>query len=98
MKFPDIPTDKLLHFLVGYSIAATLVPVLGFGTAFLVVMAVAAGKEVYDWYANKQLIASGYLPTHGVEANDFYATDLGGLAAMAVIWVINHAHLLKALI
>jgi hypothetical protein len=42
-----IPTDKLLHILVGIAIAAAVAP-FGAAPAFCAVLIAAIGKELYD--------------------------------------------------
>lgn len=75
--------DKLLHFLVGYCVAASLyfVPFVAIGAA------VGAGvlKEVLDYVINKYFDGK-----HGVEFLDFITTALGGLAGVAIPFALKH--------
>jgi hypothetical protein len=68
MTFPA--QDKLLHFIAGAAISVAFGiaghPALGITAAFVV----GAAKEVWDHFN----------PPHTVDALDFFATALGGVA------------------
>jgi len=78
-----IKIDKLLHFLVGYCLAATFYysPI----TALACVVVVGASKEAYDFLANKY-----FGTTHGVELMDFLATIVGGVAGVATPFALKY--------
>ena len=68
--------DKLLHFMAGYCVAATLAvsPIMAMVAATLV----GAGKEGYDYIASKY-----FKIAHTVDKMDFVATVAGGVAGTA---------------
>ena len=69
----SIPTDKLLHLLVGCAIAAAMHP-FGILPAFIALAVVGIGKEVYDYF------------NHGtVDVYDFMATVWGGAVTLVQI-------------
>ena len=66
---PSIPHDKQGHFIAGvlaYSMMHFASPIIGLA----VVIAMAIGKEIYDWYHREN---------HTPEAWDAVATILGGV-------------------
>lgn len=68
-----LPTDKLLHLLVGFATAGALHP-FGLPIAVLALTVVGLGKEVYDHF------------NHGtVDVYDFMATVWGG--AVMLGWI-----------
>lgn len=70
--------DKILHFVAGFMIVAMLFFVFADYIAFLVMLFVAFGKELYDKYIKK------------TEINffDFFVTLLGGFVGLLVCDVI----------
>lgn len=87
--------DKLLHFLAGWAIFASLMPHTGALEAFGAVVAVGAGKEVlWDWGSNWRAKRRGLLPVHEVSPEDFLATVLGAVSAeladLALVWLKNN--------
>jgi len=90
-----MPVDKLLHFLVGWAVFASLQPHWGDWAAFGVVLALGAGKELlWDWGVNWRAKRRGLLPVHVVSPEDFLATALGAgaaeLAHLALLWLKNN--------
>jgi len=73
-----IPTDKLLHFLVGYSLTFTSLLIFSKNVTILIVIVVAAIKEFYDYFHKD----------HNCEFNDFIATIYGLIIALLVIYLI----------
>ena len=69
-----IPTDKLLHFLVGIAIVAFLYPI-SIVASIIALIAIAAGKEVWDFNGNGT-----------PEVMDAIATILGGMILLG--WFI----------
>ena len=80
-----VPEDKLMHFLVGVSIALPFA-VLGAGL-FGFLLAVLAGivKEGYDYLLNYRAKKTGEAPPHEVAYMDVVATAIGGW----VVWAIT---------
>ncbi len=87
-----IPLDKLLHFLVGFCIAATLAfsPV----AAIVCAVIIGAAKEGYDYISVKYLKGS-----HEVSYLDFLATAIGGVAGLGIPYVAEYffTHITKLL-
>lgn len=87
-----IAQDKQFHFVAG-TVAAVFGILVWYGFVYLfrapesaapfagVLAGLVAGftKEVSDWLSNRAAIASGSVPTHGVEFFDALATALPGL-------------------
>lgn len=69
-----LPIDKTLHFSAG-AITYTVAEYLEFENPMAIVISVAAGKEIYDYYNNGT-----------VEIEDILANTLGGLF---VKWTIR---------
>lgn len=71
-----IPIDKLVHFLVGFSVSAILGmagwPLLGLCAATVA----GVGKEVWDHFN----------PPHTPDVLDALATIVGGLLAFVIHW------------
>lgn len=78
-----IPIDKLLHFMVGYCVASTLMmsPV----AAIICVIIVAVAKEGYDYISTKYLQAN-----HEVSAIDFFVTVAGGVAGLGLQFLATY--------
>lgn len=69
--------DKLYHMLVGAAIYSIVYLLSGMAIpAFLTVMILGVGKEVYD----------SVVPEHTPDANDISATVLGGM----IMYVLFH--------
>lgn len=91
MNLPTLDQDKANHFIAGViagdlaALACVLAGLPQFSRMGALVGAALAGlaKEVYDWYTNRQAIASGALPTHDVDPYDFVATLAGGVLVAA---------------
>lgn len=75
-----MPTDKLLHALVGALIVALLFPVSPLAAALTVSLA-AVGKELYD---------VKYSERHTAEIADAFATLAGGIGAYAALAILLH--------
>jgi hypothetical protein len=71
-----MPTDKLLHILVGIAIAAILYP-FGILPAMLAICIAAIGKELYDRTGRGT-----------PELLDAVATVAGGVALLAWYWLM----------
>lgn len=76
--------DKIIHFLLGFSLAAILLPAFGGKIAFLSVLAVAVLKEVYDRVHNAYMLYLGKGIQHTPDAEDLLITCLGGVLAIAM--------------
>lgn len=78
-----IPLDKFIHFLMGYSVAATFAfnPVVAIGCAVIL----AGSKELYDYILNRYFGAQ-----HGVEFLDFIATVAGGVAGVLIPYMVSY--------
>ena len=72
-----IPTDKLLHLLVGAVIGFTTGLFVGIPLALIVVLLASVGKEIYD----------NYHPAHTVDVYDALATFSGGAFAATVLYL-----------
>ena len=73
----SIPTDKLLHFIMGLlfvALIATIFPNIA-PCAFLASIIVGFGKEVYD-----------FIDYGKFDFADFYFTVFGGLIIQILIW------------
>ncbi len=75
MEVSVIPTDKLLHFLIGAVIGFVVTASFGSIAAIIAITIAAAGKELYDKYH----------PDHTVDLYDAVATVTGGI--LAIIWM-----------
>ena len=73
-----IPTDKLLHFLVGYSLTFTSLLMFSKNITIVVVIVVAALKEIYDYFHKD----------YNCEFNDFIATIYGLLVVYLIFTII----------
>ena len=75
-----VPMDKILHFLVGFIIAAIVwwfsTPMMG----LLAATVAGVAKEVHDATKNYLATKKGLPPPHGVEVMDAIVTAMGGLA------------------
>lgn len=69
-----MPTDKLLHFLVGAVIGFTVSILFGWILSGIVVVLAAIGKEVYD----------KFVPEHTVDKWDAVSTIAGGCFAFCI--------------
>lgn len=78
MNLPQLPQDKANHFVYGAVIAAIVMTVFGPTVAVVVTLAVAALKELSDWWQNYHNAGS-----HGVEFDDALATIFGGATVLA---------------
>ena len=72
----NIPHDKALHFIYGSVLFALVVHIVGAGIGLLVVTAVAALKEFYD-YMHRNI--------HTPDVWDFVATVVGALVSASVL-------------
>lgn len=73
-----IPVDKLLHLLVGASVASVLFPALNGGMAIAGVIVLGALKEIWDSWSGKGTS----------DMWDFLVTLLGGLLALAAEFLL----------
>lgn len=72
MKLPQLSQDKANHFVYGAVIACLVDMAFGPVLAGMTVIAIAAGKELFD-----------YLSKKGTPDNwDFFATVLGGVITL----------------
>lgn len=90
-----MPYDKKLHILVGAALAVVTQILLILGVGFPVMWAGTAvaglagfGKELRDWWLNRQAVKRGEPVKHGVEILDVAATALGGAAIDVLALVI----------
>ena len=80
-----LPLDKSHHAIGGAIIAmavAILSTLFGYASSANYIGCAAGvlagiGKEVLDWFSNRQFVKLGLPPIHGVEFYDFLATALG---------------------
>ena len=78
-----IPLDKMLHFLMMFSINATLYAIYpNLWVLFIAPMVVGIGKEILD----------SRTPGNRFDFNDVIATVFGGIAYMIVVLVTNEIH------
>ena len=77
---PLPPYDKCLHFLAG-QLAALLTLALGLPWSCGLVLALAVGKEVYDFY---------HPAAHTCDVLDALATLCGGLPVWGLALVLHH--------
>jgi len=95
---PVLPQDKANHVVYGAVIAlvatggalalglvGVVIPPVYIGAAVAALFG--AAKEGIDWWSNRQQIAAGSLPTHGVELFDFLATLAGGAIVSASMFL-----------
>lgn len=89
-RLAAVPHDKLAHAAYAvpvYAACAALLSLAGVQQhlaecAALAMLALAAGKELYDWLYNRFVHA-----VHGVELADFLATAVGTGCAYVCTWV-----------
>lgn len=90
-----IPQDKANHFIYGNlagMLAAGICSNFGFPqysrlTAVLVSGTLGAVKEGLDWYLNQKAVKAGLPKPHGVDFNDYFATQLGGLNVALILCI-----------
>ena len=65
--------DKILHFIVGWLIVLSIIPIYGIVTGIIALVVAAVGKEIYDQWKYK-----------GFDYKDLIATLLGGLVYIII--------------
>lgn len=76
MKFiSDIPNDKKWHFATGVLIAGLAYLAFNFIMVAIIVLAIAAAKEIYDYVSKKG----------NAEMGDFVMTGLGGFLVIFLV-------------
>jgi len=104
MQIPQIPPDKSLHALIGYSAAGAVTVICllgGLGLVISVAIGLAvsgslgAGIEQRQAVLNRRRIEAGLEPQHDVDANDALATLIGGCVFSAPLLTIYAAYMLR---
>lgn len=88
-----IPQDKANHFIYGNLIALLAAGILAnFGynqysrlTAVAAAGILGIGKEILDRYLNRKAVKNGLAEPHGVDINDYFATQFGGFNVALVL-------------
>ena len=65
--------DKILHFIMGWLIVLSIIPIYGILTGIIALVVAAVGKEIYDQWKYK-----------GFDYKDLIATLLGGLVYIII--------------
>lgn len=65
--------DKILHFIMGWLIVLSIIPIYGIVTGIIALVIAAVGKEIYDQWKYK-----------GFDYKDLIATLLGGLVYIII--------------
>ena len=65
--------DKILHFIMGWLIVLSIIPIYGIITGIIALVVAAVGKEIYDQWKYK-----------GFDYKDLIATLLGGLVYIII--------------
>lgn len=65
--------DKILHFIMGWLIVLSIIPIYGIVTGIIALVVAAVGKEIYDQWKYK-----------GFDYKDLIATLLGGLVYIII--------------
>lgn len=81
--FSQIPEDKQGHITLGLLIGLAFANYPSIAVTIL--LAIAFGKEFYDWSYNKATNTE----THGVELLDLVATLFGGALGLSIVFIIN---------
>lgn len=68
-----LQVDKILHFIMGWLIALSIIPIHGILAGIIALVVAAVGKEVYDQYKYK-----------GFDYKDLIATLLGGVVYIII--------------
>ena len=66
--------DKILHFIMGWLVVLSIIPIYGILTGIIVLIVAVIGKEIYDQWKYK-----------GFDYKDLIATLLGGLVYIIII-------------
>ena len=65
--------DKILHFIMGWLIVLSIIPIYGIFAGIIALVVAAVGKEIYDQWKYK-----------GFDYRDLIATLLGGLVYIII--------------